>query len=219
MKTIINQQKQYFNSNVTKPVAFRIEQLKNLRTVLKTHERQLTEAVYKDFQKGSFHTFLTEFAGVYTALNDAIKNVGKWSKIKRARTSMVNLPGNSYIIPEPLGSCLVIGSWNYPINLTLVPAIAAIAAGNTVVLKPSELSKHASAALAEIISSNFDPSFFFAVVEGGVDETTELLAQPFDKIFFYRKRACGKNCLPGGSKKSYSSYPRTRWKKPLDCGP
>jgi aldehyde dehydrogenase (NAD+) len=148
MRTLIDQQKAYFNSNATKPVAFRLEQLKKLRNVLKVNEPKLTEAVYKDFQKGSFNTFLTEFAGVYTALNDAIKNLSKWAKVKRAGTGMVNSPGSSYIIPEPLGVALVIGSWNYPVNLTLVPAIAAMAAGNTIVLKPSELSGHTSTALA-----------------------------------------------------------------------
>ena len=191
METVINQQKQYFNTNATKPVAFRLDQLKKLKAVLKENEQYLTEAVYKDFQKGSFNTFLTEFAGVYVALDDAIKNVRKWSKSKRASTSMVNFPGSSHIIPEPLGTCLVIGSWNYPVNLTLVPAIAAITAGNTVIMKPSELSAHTSAALTKVINSNFDPSFF-TVVEGGVDQTTELLALPFDKIFFTGSVPVGK---------------------------
>ena len=79
---------------------------------------------------------------------------------------MLNFPGHSYIMPEPMGVCLIIGAWNYPINLTLAPAIAAIAAGNTVVLKPSELTGSTSAVLAKMIGSNFDPSFL-AVVEGG----------------------------------------------------
>jgi len=183
MQTVLNQQKLYFNSNVTKPLTFRIEQLKKLRTVLKNYEQELTEAVFKDFQKGSFNTFLSEFSGLYIALNKAIKKVHKWAKIKRVGTNMVNSPARSYIVPEPLGVCLVIGAWNYPVNLALMPAIAAITAGNTVVLKPSELSTHTSAALTKMIRGNFDPSFF-AVVEGGAAETTELVNQPFDKIFF-----------------------------------
>ena len=183
MKAIIDQQKQYFNSNVTKPVNFRIEQLKRLRAVVKSYEQELTEAVYNDYGKGKFNTYLTEFTGVYGAIDKAIKKVRKWSKWKSAGTNMVNFPGRSYIIPEPLGTCLIIGAWNYPVNLTLVPAIAAITAGNTVIVKPSELAANTSAVLSRMIRSNFDPSFF-AIVEGGVSETTELLAQPFDKIFF-----------------------------------
>src|SRR5262245_48201370 len=183
MKALINLQKQYFNSNATKPLDFRIEQLKKLKSVLKSYEEELIEAVFKDYQKGPFNAFLTEFAPLYADINIAIKKLHKWSKAKRVVTNMVNFPASSYIIPEPLGVCLVIGAWNYPINLTMVPAIAAIAAGNTVVLKPSELTTHSSDVLAKMITSNFDPSFL-AIVEGGVDKTTELLEQPLDKLFF-----------------------------------
>ena len=96
---------------------------------------------------------------------------------------MLNFPGKSYIIPEPLGVCLVIGAWNYPINLTLTPVVSAIAAGNTAILKPSEMTPNTSAAMAKMIAEYFDPAFL-TVVEGGVEPTTELLAQKFDKIFF-----------------------------------
>jgi len=203
MRTLIENQKQYFNSNATKPLAFRIEQLKKLRSVLKSYEQELTEAVFRDFQKGGFNTFLGEFSGLYNDLNKAIKNVRKWARIKRGGTNLVNFPARSYILPEPLGVSLVIGAWNYPINLTLVPAIAAIAAGNTVVLKPSELTTHTSGVLSKMIKSNFDPSFF-AVVEGGIEETTQLLEQPFDKIFFTGSvpvgrivyQAAAKNLIP-----------------------
>jgi aldehyde dehydrogenase (NAD+) len=218
MKELINQQKQYFNNNTTKPLGFRIEQLKKLRTVLKDHEQEITDAVFKDFRKGSYNTFITEFAGVYVALNNAIKNVRRWSKLKRARTSMVNFPGKSYIIPEPLGCCLVISSWNYPVNLALVPVIAAIAAGNTVVLKPSELSAHTSAALSKIISSNFDSSFF-AVVEGGVKETTEILAQPFDKIFFTGSVPVGKIVYQAAAKNLIPVTLELGGKSPLIIAP
>ena len=131
---------------------------------------------------------------------------------------MVNLPGSSYVIPEPLGCCLVIGSWNYPVNLTLVPAIAAIAAGNTVVIKPSELSEHTSAALAEAISSNFDQSFF-AVIEGGINETTELLAQPFDKIFFTGSVLVGKIVYQAAAKNLVPVTLELGGKSPLIIAP
>jgi aldehyde dehydrogenase (NAD+) len=183
MNALINKQKNYFNSNITKPLTFRTEQLKKLKSVLKSYEQELTDAVFKDFGKGKFNTFLTEFSGTYSGLDKAIRKLRRWARIKRVGTNMVNFPASSYIMPEPLGVCLIIGAWNYPINLNLVPAIAAIAAGNTVVIKPSELAAHVSAVLSKMIRLNFDPSFI-TVVEGGIEETTELLSQPFDKIFF-----------------------------------
>src|SRR5690606_36011845 len=115
----------------------------------------------------------------------------KWSSKKRVATNLANLPAKSYIIPEPLGTSLIIGAWNYPYQLSLAPAIAAIAAGNTVILKPSELPINTSNAMAKLINENFDPGFF-RVVEGGVAETTALLDQRFDKIFFTGSIAVGK---------------------------
>ncbi|MEJ1242275.1 aldehyde dehydrogenase [Chryseolinea sp. T2] len=183
VKTLISNQKQFFNSNATKSLDFRIEQLKKLKSAIKSSERELLDAVFADFQKGSFNTLVTEFSGVYNELDLAIRKLKSWSKSKRVTTHMANLPGASYIMPEPLGTCLIIGAWNYPINLNLVPTIAALAAGNTVILKPSELAAHTSAALSKMIAKYFDPRVL-TVVEGGVKETTELLEQSFDKIFF-----------------------------------
>lgn len=218
MKALINQQKQYFNDNTTKPLTFRIEQLKKLRSVIKNYEQELTAAIFEDFQKGGFNTFLSEFSGVYNDLDKAIKKVREWAKVKRVGTNMVNFPARSYIMPEPLGACLIIGSWNYPINLTLVPAIAAIAAGNTVVLKPSELSAHTSAVLSKMIRSNFDPSFL-AVVEGGVEATTELLAQPFDKIFFTGSTTVGRIVYQAAAKNLVPVTLELGGKSPLIIAP
>lgn len=191
MKALIEQQRQLFNSNATKSLEFRNEQLKKLRVAIRNNERELLDAVFKDFQKASYNTLLTELSGVYHELDLAIRKLGKWSKSKRVATHLANIPGASYVIPEPLGVCLIIGAWNYPVNLSLVPMIAAIAAGNTVILKPSELASHTSAALSEMIRKNFDPSLI-TVVEGGVKETTELLEQSFDKIFFTGSVSVGK---------------------------
>jgi len=190
-RVLVDQQKAYFNSNATKSINFRIEQLKKLRSIIQAHEKELIETIHKDFQKGAFNAFLTEFGGLYKNLNQAIKDIKKWSKARRAPTDLINFPGRSYIIPEPLGVCLVISSWNYPINLSMVPAIAALAAGNTVVIKPSELTSHTSKLLSNMIKTNFDPSYL-TVVEGGVEETTDLLAQNFDKIFFTGSSPVGK---------------------------
>ncbi|MEA4974141.1 MAG: aldehyde dehydrogenase [Paludibacter sp.] len=183
MQELVNKQRQFFNSNKTKDINFRIEQLKKLKKLLKENEQRMEEAIYADFSKSAFDNYSTEIALLYLEINDAVKKIKKWSSRKRVPTDMVNLPGRSYIMPEPLGVSLIIGAWNYPYQLSFAPAIAAIAAGNTVVLKPSELPANTSRLMAEIINSNFDPEFF-RVVEGGVAETQQLLEQRFDKIFF-----------------------------------
>lgn len=183
MEEIINRQVNYFKSNITRNTDFRIQKLKKLDSILKQNIKLLDEAIYKDFKKSSFENFNTELALLYLEIKDAIKNLKKWAEKKPVSTSILNQPGKSYIIPEPLGVSLIIGAWNYPYQISLAPVIAAIAAGNTVILKPSELSSHTSATLAKIINDNFDPGFLF-VVEGGKEVTSELLKYKFDKIFF-----------------------------------
>lgn len=183
MKELIDQQRAFFNSNQTKHPDFRIEQLQRLKTLLLSNQNRLNEAIYADFKKSPFETFTNEFGLVFLDIDEACSKLKSWSKRKRVRTNWVNFPAKSYIIPEPLGVSLVIGAWNYPYQLSFAPAIAAIAAGNTVILKPSELPSHTSRIMAELINEHFDSSFFH-VVEGGITETTELLEQRFDKIFF-----------------------------------
>ena len=180
---IVNQQKIFFNSNSTKQVSLRIETLKKLKSVLKENEQELYTAIYTDFKKSEFETYLTELSLIYNELNGAIRNLKKWSKQKRVRTNLANFPARSYIIPEPLGTVLVISAWNYPYQIALIPAISAIAAGNTVVIKPSEIPNNTSKILAELINTNFDENYL-TVLEGGVETTTDLLQQKWDKVFF-----------------------------------
>ncbi len=183
MKAFIDQQRVFFNSNQTKDLNFRIDQLQKLKSLLLSNQNRLNEAIYADFGKSPFETFTNEFGLVFLDIDEACSKLKKWAKRKRVRTNWVNFPAKSYIIPEPLGVSLIIGAWNYPYQLSLAPAIAAIAAGNTVILKPSELPSNTSRILAELINNSFDPGFF-RVIEGGIDETTVLLEQRFDKIFF-----------------------------------
>lgn len=191
MKEIVRQQKQYFNTHETKDLKFRLKQLTKLDTLLKSNEKLLYEAIYKDFKKSEFDTFVSELALLYHDIKDAKRNLRKWARVKRVGTNMLNFPAKSYIIPEPLGVCLVIGAWNYPYQLTLAPVIAAMAAGNTVIIKPSEMAAHTSAMMAKLINENFNPNYL-KVVEGGIPETTELLNQKFDKIFFTGSPQVGK---------------------------
>ncbi len=188
---ILKKQRDFFHSHQTYSIKFRIEQLKKFRSILKENEDLLYEAIDKDFGKSKYETYITELSLIYHELNLAIKKVRKWSRPKYVWTNLANFPGKSRIIPEPFGNALIIGAWNYPYQLTLVPAITALAAGNTVVLKPSELAKHTSEIMTELINKNFDPGIMY-VKEGGVKETTELLSERFDKIFFTGSTAVGK---------------------------
>ncbi|TSJ41183.1 aldehyde dehydrogenase [Fluviicola chungangensis] len=183
MKELSEKQRVFFNSNQTKDLSFRIKQLQRLKTLLLSNQNRLNEAIYADFGKSPFETFTNEFGLVFLDIDEACSKLKQWAKRKRVRTNWINFPAKSYIIPEPLGVSLVIGAWNYPYQLSLAPSVAAIAAGNTVILKPSELPSNTSKLLAELINNSFDPGFFH-VVEGGIDQTTALLAQRFDKIFF-----------------------------------
>ena len=188
---IVAQQKNFFNSNSTKEIDFRIKTLKKLKCILKENEDKFYNAIYSDFKKSEFETYLTEISLIYHELNESINNLKKWSKNKKVRTNLVNFPSKNYIIAEPLGTVLIISTWNYPYQLSLIPAISAIAAGNTVVLKPSEIASNASNILAKIINSSFD-SDHLKVIEGGAKITTELLQQKWDKIFFTGSTKIGK---------------------------
>ncbi|EZH72971.1 aldehyde dehydrogenase [Aquimarina atlantica] len=188
---VIDQQRLFFNTNATKDISFRSRELKKLKNVLQKNEKLLYASIYTDFKKSEFETYVTELSIIYHEIDLALVKIKKWARKRKASTGLANLPGRSYIIPEPYGSILVIGAWNYPYQLSLCPAIAAIAAGCTVILKPSEVPSHTSKAMASLINQNFDPAFF-KVIEGGVQETSDLLKVKFDKIFFTGSVSVGK---------------------------
>ncbi|MDC8003715.1 aldehyde dehydrogenase [Aureisphaera galaxeae] len=191
MKELIDNQRWFFNTHTTKDIRFRLQQLRTLKRALKANEQLLYDAIYADFKKSEFDTYATELALVYHDIDDAVKNLHKWSRKKKVKTNLVNFPAKSYVIPQPLGVALVIGAWNYPYQLSLAPVVAAMAAGCTIVLKPSEIPSGTSATMKKVISEHFSEEYF-AVVEGGVPETTELLKQKFDKIFFTGSTFVGK---------------------------
>lgn len=191
MQEIMERQKAFFNTNVTKSIPFRIQALQKLKQVLQENEEKLDLAIYVDFKKSSFENYITEISLLYNDIDEAIKKLHKWAKPQKVKTNLVNFPAKSYVIPEPLGVSLIIGAWNYPYQLSFAPVIPAIAAGNTVVLKPSEIPSQTSKVMAQLINENFNPEHF-TVVEGGVNETTELLNYAWDKIFFTGSTTVGK---------------------------
>lgn len=188
---IVENQRDFFRTKTTLPVAYRLEQLKKFKRLLHTHEQELYDAIYADFGKSKHQTQLTELFPLFEELELAIKNLKKWTKPRKVPTNLMNKPGKSYIVAEPLGAALVIGAWNFPYNLSLVPVVGSMMAGNTTVLKPSELSAHTSRVMAKIINDNFDPGYLH-VVEGGIPETTALLDLRWDKIFFTGSPQVGK---------------------------
>jgi len=191
MKELVAQQRQFFNSHTTKDISFRIKQLTSLEDVLNDNIELLDRAIYNDFKKSSFENYMTEIGIVLYDIKQAKKKLTRWSSKQRVKTNLGNFPAKSYIIPEPLGVTLIISSWNYPYQLSLAPIVAAIAAGNTIILKPSEISSQTSSVMASILNEAFDPNFL-KVIQGGVQETTELLKQKFDKIFFTGSTTVGK---------------------------
>ena len=188
---ILQQQKTFFNTHATKDLDFRKAQLQKLKKVVKSNEKLLYDAIYQDFGKSEFETFGTEISFIYKDIDYYLKNLKSFAKPKNVLTNIVNQMGSSKIVFEPLGNCLVIGAWNYPYQLTLTPVIAAIAAGNTCMIKPSELPENTMKAMAKLINENFDAQFLY-VVEGGVEETTAILKLRFDKIFFTGSPRVGK---------------------------
>jgi aldehyde dehydrogenase (NAD+) len=174
-----------------KDVSYRKRQLALLRQVLKANENLLFDAIYADVRKSRFECYISELGLIYQEIDEAIANLERWSRPRKVSSGLMNFPARSYVIPEPLGVTLIIGAWNYPYQLTLEPVIGALSAGNTCIVKPSELPARTSAALAKLINENFDPAYLH-VVEGGVDVAHALLACRFDKIFFTGSTTVGR---------------------------
>ena len=149
-------------------IAYRKEMLIKLLNNVLSHENEIIDALYQDFKKPAFEAVLTETSYVVSELKDTIKNIKKWSKPKAVLPSILNFPSRDFIYKEPYGKVLIIAPWNYPYQLAMCPLISAIAAGNQVVLKPSELTPKTSEVLAKIIALTFRPEHV-AVVQGGVE--------------------------------------------------
>ena len=172
-------------------IQFRKETLTRLLYSIEENEKRIIEALYKDFKKPEFEAVLTETNYVIGDLKQTIKNINCWAKPKRVLPSILNFPSSDYIYSEPYGKVLVIAPWNYPFQLALCPLIAAVAAGNSVVLKPSELTPNTSNLINEIISKVFSKNHV-EVIEGGVEVSQNLLSKKWDYIFFTGSVAVGK---------------------------
>lgn len=191
MEHIVSRQRDFFNSGKTRDVSFRKKQLKKLKRLLHENEDRLVNAIREDFHKPIFESYATELFILHQEIDHLLRHLDQWSKPRKAKNTLINFPSKNYIYPEPYGVSMVIGAWNYPLQLVLNPAFGALAAGNTVLLKPSEIASKTSSAVANIINKNFDPGFLCAV-EGGAETTQKLLDQPLDYIFFTGSKRVGK---------------------------
>ncbi|RJE88521.1 aldehyde dehydrogenase [Paenibacillus sp. 1011MAR3C5] len=188
---MLEEHKQFFRSGMTADAAFRMEQLNKLKSAIVLYERDLLDALYKDLRKSETEAYGSEIGLVLGSISYMIKNLCKWMKPKRVRAPLHLFGTKSRIIPEPYGTVLIIGPFNYPVQLVLEPLLGAIAAGNCAVIKPSESSPHVSAVIARMIEDTFDKSYI-RVVEGDKDITSALIHAPFDYIFFTGSGAVGK---------------------------
>lgn len=177
--------------NFKTDINYRKQSLLKLLNCVQLHEEEIIKALYDDFKKPAFEAVISETAYILAELNYTIKNINRWAKPQLVLPSLLNFPSTDYIYKEPYGKVLIIAPWNYPYQLALCPLIAAVAAGNQVVVKPSELTPNTSKIVAKIIRETFDENHV-KCVEGGVEITQQLLAQRWDYIFFTGSVAVGK---------------------------
>ena len=183
----------YFNSGVTKTYAFRRQQLIILRDAVRKQEQAFHDALYTDLKKSPEECWVTETGFLIAEINNSLKNLKQWLEPEKAATNLLNFPSKSYILKEPLGVVLIIGPWNYPLQLLFTPLVGAIAAGNCVVLKASEFAPATAAVMRRIIEENFDPQYIQFVDGDGASVVPELMNNfNFDHVFYTGSTAVGK---------------------------
>lgn len=191
--------KNSFKKGTSKPLSWRIGQLKAMDRMLAENEDRIIDALKSDLNKPAQDTIMAEIEFIRNDIISLLRNVKKWSASKPVSKSLVTLLDKPYIHPEPFGVVLVIGAWNFPLQLSLAPLAPAIAAGNCGVIKPSEIAPATAELLGELVPKYMDNECI-KVVEGGVPETTELLKQPFDYIFYTGSTGVGKIIASAASK-------------------
>jgi len=180
---LIQRQRDFFRTGQTKQIQYRINALKMLRESIQANENKIFSALREDLGKSEFESFAGEIGVVLSEISEAVRYIRSWAKRRKVKSRLINFPDRNFIYPQPYGVILIIGPWNYPLQLVLAPLVAAIAAGNCIVIKPSELAPATSSLISGIIRASF-PSEYLAVIEGGIEESRALLKQRFDFIFF-----------------------------------
>ncbi|MGM0845901.1 MAG: aldehyde dehydrogenase [Bacillota bacterium] len=196
----VDLQKNYYASGSTRPLETRKAHLKKLAEVLRENESKILRALHSDLNKSEREAYTTEIGILLEEINFTLKNLDSWAKPKKVKTAMTHVGSKGYRIPEPYGVSLIIAPWNYPIQLAISPLIGALAAGNTAIVKPSEITPHTSRVLVELFEGNFEKGLIY-VMEGGVETNQLLLDQPFDYIFFTGSVPVGKIVMEAASKR------------------
>ena len=238
IKSIIEKQRVFFDEGNTLPVKNRIAVLKKLYAAIKANEKEITDALTTDLGKSALEGFMCEVGIVMSEISYMIKHTRKFAADKSRVTCITNFAAKSFVKTSPYGNVLIMSPWNYPFLLTIDPLVDAIAAGNTVVIKPSAYSPATSAVIAKLIGECFVPEHV-AVVTGGRAENTCLLEQKFDYIFFTGSQGVGKEvlrkaaehltpstlelggkspCIVDSSAKISLAAKRIVWGKFLNCG-
>ncbi len=190
----LNTIRNYFQTGACQDIGFRKTQLKKLRAAILNHEEALYTALATDLKKSREEVWITETGLVLSEIRFFLSHLDELAKPRKVGTNLTNLPGKSYIVPEPLGVVLIVAPWNYPFQLLFLPMVGAIAAGNAVVLKPSELAPATEAIMQKIVTETFPPQYISFVTGEGAQIIPEMIAEfRFDHIFFTGSTTVGKS--------------------------
>jgi acyl-CoA reductase-like NAD-dependent aldehyde dehydrogenase len=198
-KELVARQRAFFRTGRTRDLAFRREQLRALRAMVVGEEPRLLEALRADLGKPAFEGYAGEVALVRREIDHTLRHLDGWARTRRVPTILAHFPARSEIRQEPRGVVLVISPWNFPVQLTLVPAVGALAAGNVAILKLPPLATATSALLAELVGRTFDPGWL-AAVEGGVEQAEALLAERLDYVFFTGGPVAGRRVMEAAAR-------------------
>lgn len=195
----IQRQRAFFQSGATRPMEFRRAQLDRLMQAVEVHEGSLIEALRADLHKSPHEAYATEIGVVLSEIRHALRRLAGWMQPQRRRIPLLAWPAHGAIHPEPYGVALIIGPWNYPLQLLLSPLVGALAAGNCAVLKPSEFAPHTAAALGKLVGATFSEDYVLAV-QGEREVAEGLLQEKFDTIFFTGSTAVGRAVMTAAAR-------------------
>ena len=195
----LEQARTFHREGHTRPLSFRRRQLALLEQALNRRETDLLEALYKDLGKPSGEAYASEIGFVLAGLRHARRHLRSWAAPTRVSVPPLLWPARGQIVYEPYGVALILGAWNYPVQLVLSPLVAAMAAGNCAAVKPSELAPHAAAVLASLLAETFDENYICAF-EGDAALAARLCEMPFDKVFFTGSTATGRRVMETAAK-------------------
>jgi len=195
----MNEQRVFYSTGQTKGVDFRIAQIKKLKNSVLAYEQRILDALHMDMGKPALEAYLSEIRFVIQEIDYALKHLRRWVQPRKVSTPFIHFPASSWIYPEPYGIVLIIAPWNYPFQLLISPLIGAMASGNCVVLKPSEISGNISTVIADMIGETFAEEYV-AVLRGDASVARELLAQKFDYIFYTGNARIGKMVMEAAAK-------------------